>query len=60
MVVYLHIFRVLPQGVATFAPLLLPKLNIDTKNNCLEKVSPFKHGYFGYLCEISGRVSFFL
>ena len=46
-VVYLHIFRVLPQGVATFAPLLLPKLNIDTKNNSLEKVSPFKHGYFG-------------
>ena len=27
-----------------------PKTNIDTKNDGLENVSPFKHGYFGYLC----------
>ncbi len=27
-----------------------PKSNIDTKNDGLENVSPFKHGYFGYLC----------
>ena len=31
-----------------------PKSNIDTKNDCLENVSPFKHGYFGYLCSILG------
>ena len=24
-----------------------PKTNIDTKNDGLEDVSPFKHGYFG-------------
>ena len=23
-----------------------PKFNIDTKNDALENVSPFKHGYF--------------
>ncbi len=28
----------------------LPKPNMDTKNDGLENVSPFKHGYFGYLC----------
>ena len=33
-----------------------PKSNIDTKNDCLENVSPFKHGYFGYLCSILGGV----
>ena len=27
-----------------------PKSNIDTKNDGLENASPFKHGYFGYLC----------
>ena len=26
-----------------------PKSNIDTKNDGLENVSPFKHGNFGYL-----------
>ena len=26
------------------------KSNIDTKNDCLENVSSFKHGYFGYPC----------
>ena len=27
-----------------------PKSNIDTNNDGLENVYPFKHGYFGYLC----------
>ena len=27
-----------------------PKFNVDTKNDGLESVSPFKHGNFGYLC----------
>ena len=27
-----------------------PKINIDTKNDGLENVSPFRYGYFGYLC----------
>ena len=27
------------------------KSNIDTKNDGLENVSPFKHGYFGYPCQ---------
>ena len=27
----------------------LPRTNIDTKNDGLENVSPFKNGYFGYL-----------
>ena len=27
-----------------------PKSKIDTKNDGLENVSPFKHGYFAYLC----------
>ena len=31
-----------------------PKSNIDTTNDGLENVSPFKHGNFGYLCWISG------
>ena len=34
------------------------KSNIDTnKNDGFEHVSPFKHGYFGYLCLISGTYS---
>ena len=28
----------------------LPKTNMDTQNDGLEKVIPFKHGNFGYLC----------
>ena len=31
-----------------------PKTNIHIKNDGLEDVSPFKHGYFGYLCYFSG------
>ena len=27
-----------------------PKSNIDTKNDVVFNVSPFKYGYFGYLC----------
>ena len=27
-----------------------PKTNMDTQNNGLEKVIPFKYGHFGYLC----------
>ena len=30
------------------------KSNTDTNNDGLEHVSPFKHGYFGYLSLISG------
>ena len=28
----------------------LRKNNMDTQNDGLEKVTPFKHGKFGYLC----------
>ena len=28
----------------------LPKTNMDTQNDGLEKVIPFKHGNFWYLC----------
>ncbi len=28
----------------------LPKTNMDTQNDGLEKVTPFKHGNFWYLC----------
>ena len=35
-----------------------PKSNIDTKNDGFQNVSPFKYGYFGYLCSISGVYSF--
>ena len=28
----------------------LPKTNMDTQNDGLEKVPPFKNGNFGYLC----------
>ena len=31
-------------GIWGFTP---PKTNIDSKNDGLENVSPFKHGYFG-------------
>ena len=31
-----------------------PKTNMDTQNDGLEKVTPFKYSHFGYLCEISG------
>ena len=31
-----------------------PKSNIDTQNDGFLDVSPFKHGYLGYLCQISG------
>ena len=27
-----------------------PKTNMDTQTGGLEKVSPFKHGHFRYLC----------
>ena len=27
-----------------------PKSKIDTQNDGFLDVSPFKHGYFGYLC----------
>ena len=27
-----------------------PKTNMDTQNDGLEKVIPFKYGHFGYLC----------
>ncbi len=30
--------------------LTLPKTNMDTQNDGLEKVTPFKHGNFWYLC----------
>ena len=26
------------------------KTNMDTRNDGWEKVTPFKHGHFGYLC----------
>ena len=29
---------------------ILPKTNMDTQNGCLEKVTPFKHVIFRYLC----------
>ena len=29
------------------SPITPPKTNIDTKNDGLEYVSPFKHNYFG-------------
>ena len=32
-----------------------PKSYIDTQNDGLENVFPFKHSYFGHLCWISGR-----
>ena len=43
-------------GVATSGSLICtpPKTNIDTQNDGLEKVIPFKHGYFGYPCPFSG------
>ncbi len=34
----------------------LPKTNMDTQNDGLEKVVPFKHGNFSYLCWISGVI----
>ena len=35
------------------------KFNTDTKNDGLKKkVSPFKHGYFGYLCLVSRGEAF--
>ena len=33
------------------------KMNIDTKNDGLEHVAPFKYGYFGYLYQILGGIS---
>ena len=30
------------------------KTNMDTENDGLEKVTPFKYGHFWYLCSISG------
>ena len=30
------------------------KTNMDTQNDGLEKVAPFKYGHFWYLCWISG------
>ena len=30
------------------------KTNMDTPNDGLENVSPFKYGHFWYLCQISG------
>ena len=32
----------------TFIPTTLPKTNMDTRNDGLEKVSPFKNGHFWY------------
>lgn len=33
------------------------EFKIDTQNNCLEQVAPFRYcGYFWYLCQISGGV----
>ncbi len=42
-----------PEGVSNVGDILvatLPKTNMDTQNNGLEKLSPFKHGNFWYLC----------
>ena len=38
------------------------KFNIDTQNDgfkCFKDVSPFKYGYFWYLCSILGGIMFF-
>ena len=39
------------QNLGDYCPLSTPpKFNIDTKNDGLENVCPFKYGYFGYPC----------
>ena len=38
------------QGVSRIKWITLPKTNMDTQNDGLEKVTPFKHGISWYLC----------
>ena len=40
----------LEKGICHSGQITPPKTNMDTLNDGLEDVSPFKHGYFGYLC----------
>ena len=37
-------------GRGEVADVTLLKTNMDTQNDGLEKVTPFKHSNFGYLC----------
>ena len=38
------------EEVVRYVMITLPKTNMDTQNDGLEKVTPFKYGHFWYLC----------
>ena len=42
--------RVSNQSLKMFEEKYTPKTNMDTQNDGLEKVAPFRYGHFLYLC----------